>query len=278
MQNNTFPVFSVLMSVYKKENPSFLDKALQSIENQTVKPYEIIVVEDGPLPSYLENILVDHQNKNSGVFKIIRKKRNGGLGESLQLGIKYVNTNWIARMDSDDIAVPNRFEIQLSMINESPNLAVVGGQVDEFLNDPTNIVGKREVPLDNKSIINFAKWRSPFNHPSVMIRKDAVLDVGGYGKQGKLEYYFLWVKLLSQNYDVANVPHVLVHMRTDTGMYDRRGDTANLKYIVKLHKFMYQNNIVNVFEATLGTLMMFTNIIIPSRVRKTIYQHVLRKR
>ena len=132
LKNRNYPHFSVLMSVYNKEKASYLDKALMSVENQTVIPDEIIIVEDGPISIELKKVISKHKKKFGRGFKNVISEKNQGLGAALRLGTKYVSTNWIARMDSDDISVPNRFEIQLKEIIRKPNIAVVGGQVTEF--------------------------------------------------------------------------------------------------------------------------------------------------
>lgn len=275
MAMNKYPDFSVLMSVYKKEHPKFLDEALTSIENQTVVPAEIVVVEDGPIPDSLHQVLEQHQANFKGQFRIIFNAVNMGLGGALQRGMKYVDNDWVARMDSDDISVKERFELQLKEIVKNPELGIVGGQVDEFLNRPTNIVGERKVPLSHFDISKFIKYRSPFNHPTVMLNREKVLKSGGYQSKGKLEDYFLWVNMLANGYRGLNVPDVLVHMRTDTGMYDRRGDRQNLKHIFSLKKMMYQKKMINIFELICGDLIMMVNVFTPKKLRKMIYQKFL---
>ena len=195
-----YPSFSVLVSVYKNDKPSYLDKALESIENQSVKPSEIVLVEDGPIPIGLTNVIVKHQDKMGKMFKNIKSKKNQGLGSSLRLGTKYVSTDWIARMDSDDISVSDRFEKQLNEIIKNPKLAIVGGQVKEFAGSESSIVGQRRVPLSYKKIKKFMKWRSPFNHPTLIINKEKLIKVGGYIPYGNLEDYYLWARMIIKGY------------------------------------------------------------------------------
>lgn len=215
MKNDEFPAFSVLMSVYKKEEPVFLEKALESIENQTVEPDQIVLVEDGPITTKLNTVIVNHEKMHPNLYDIVKLTRNQGLGEALRIGLEYCNYDWIARMDTDDISVNTRFERQLETIKNHPELSVLGGQIDEFSNSVSNIVGNRDVPLTQSEIEKFMKWRSPFNHPTVFIKKETLKKVGGYGNQGNLEDYYLWIKILNQGYKVMNIPDVLVHMRVD---------------------------------------------------------------
>lgn len=273
----SYPDFSVLMSVYKKENPNFLDQSLTSVERQTILPTEIILVEDGPITDEIQKIISWHQTKFINNFKVIKSIRNKGLGNALRLGTQFVSTNWIARMDTDDISVPNRFENQLKVIAKNPNLAIIGGQVSEFISGSLKIVGYRKVPTSEGLIRQFIKWRNPFNHPSVMINKKALQDVGGYIPYGNLEDYYLWSRIIVKGYQVCNVSDVLVKMRVDKGMYQRRGKISNIKYFYRLRRFLYHQNILSWREKIVGDWMMTLNILIPGWLRKIIYQHVLHK-
>lgn len=274
---NNYPDFSVLMSVYKKENPHFLDQALNSIENQTVVPTEIVLVEDGPISKELEKIIEEHRTNFVNNFKVIKSIRNQGLGAALRLGTEFVSTNWIARMDSDDVSVHNRFERQLKEIIKDPKLAVVGGQIQEFSGNPSNIIGYRKVPTTESLLRQFIKWRSPFNHPSVMLNKSILQKVGGYTPYGNLEDYYLWARIIVQKYPVKNIDQILLKMRVDEGMYQRRGKISNIRYFYALRKFLYNNKVINWHERIMGDWMMTLNILIPKWLRKNIYQHVLHK-
>lgn len=276
-QNKKYPKFSVLMSVYKDEKPEYLDLALESIECQSVRPNEIILVEDGPITSGLKQIIIKHKKKFGKGFKNIVSQKNQGLGASLRLGTKYVSTDWIARMDSDDYSVPNRFELQLKIIMEQPNLAVVGGQIEEFAGTRDNIVGYRRVPTSYEEIRRFMKIRSPFNHPTVMINKKKLDKVGGYIPYGNLEDYYLWCRIVASHFEVLNLPSTLTLMRVDQGMYSRRGNIKNIRYFLKLRSYLRKNRIVNRSEEIIGDFLMSLNIIIPNSIRKKIYTSILHK-
>lgn len=272
-----YPGFSVLMSVYKKEKPQFLDQALRSIEEQTVIPTEIVLVEDGPITAGLKEVIANHQKHFVNTFKVIKSAHNQGLGPSLRLGTKFVSTKWIARMDSDDISVPNRFELQLKEIIKEPDLAVIGGQIQEFAEKPSNVIGYRRVPTSEGLIRDFLKWRSPFNHPSVIISKKALLQVGGYIPYGNLEDYYLWARIIIHKFHVKNIDQVLLKMRVDEGMYQRRGKPSNIRYFYALRKFLYRNKIINWRKKIMGDWIMTLNILMPEWLRKSIYQYVLHK-
>lgn len=275
--SNGYPSFSVLMSVYKKDNPKYLDLALNSIELQTAKPSEIILVEDGPVSEKLQFVVDEHISQSNINFKNVKLKRNHGLGEALRIGTNYVSTNWIARMDSDDVSVPKRFEMQLNEIIKNPELAVIGGQVQEFAGDVRNIVGQRNVPLNEKNIKEFIKWRSPFNHPTVMINKKILENVGGYVAYGNLEDYYLWSRVIASNKQVKNLADNLVLMRVDKGMYSRRGKFSNIKYFYSLRKFLKLKGIISFKEEVIGDCIMTFNIISPASIRKFVYQKIIHK-
>lgn len=270
-----YPSFTVLMSVYKNEKPKYLDEALTSIEKQTVGPDEIVIVEDGPISTELKKVISKHKKKFGRGLKNVISEKNQGLGVALRLGTKYVSTNWIARMDSDDVSVPKRFEIQLEEIMKNPELAVIGGQVQEFAGNVSNIVGYRKVPTSEALLRQFIRWRSPFNHPSVMINKDALQTVGGYIPYGNLEDYYLWARVIAQNFHVLNVDQTLVKMRVDTGMYQRRGKLSNIKYFYRLHNYLYTHQLSSWSNKILGDLLVTGNILIPGTIRKLLYRHMV---
>lgn len=274
---HNYPKFSILMSVYKNEKSSNLEQSLSSIENQTIIPNEIVLVQDGPIPSDVLSVIRRHQKKFKNIFKTIPLKNNCGLGTALKVGTNFVSTNWIARMDSDDISKPDRFEKQLRMIKSNPNLAVVGGQVSEFVEDTSNVVGQRNVPINSEQLYKFLKWRNPFNHPTVMINKKVLEKVGGYRNFGNLEDYFLWARIMGQSYEVCNLPDILVQMRVDNGLYARRGRISNVRYVVKLRNYLRKQGLINKKEEIIGNVLVVLNIIVPKSFRKFIYQGFLHK-
>lgn len=278
MCNDELPDFSVLMSVYQKEKPVFLDQALMSIEEQTVIPDQIVLVEDGPLTAELDKVIEEHQKRFSNKYELLKLTSNRGLGVALQKGVERCRYDWIARMDTDDIAVKNRFELQLRAIVKEPQLAVIGGQVDEFAGSPEQVVGRRKVPLLNAELRAFIKWRSPFNHPTVMLNKKAVLQVGNYQANGKIEDYFLWSRVMLAGYEVKNLPEILVHMRVGAGMYQRRGDVENLRQIFKLRRMLRQQKFLTVWEELVGDLAMALNLVIPTKLRMVVYKNLLHKK
>ena len=172
--------FSVLMSIYYKENPQFFRTALDSVINQTLQPDEIVIVEDGELTDELYKVIETYKNKYPQVFKIVQLETNQGLGKALQIGVGNCSYDLIARMDSDDIALPERFEKQINFMREHPDIDVLGSSISEFEGNPENITSYRKLPTEHKDIYKFGQFRCPVNHMTIMYKKKAVLEAGNY--------------------------------------------------------------------------------------------------
>lgn len=271
------PAFSVLMSIYPSADPEYFDQALHSVVAQTVPPTEIVIVEDGPVGSGLRTVEQRYQERFSGAFKVVSLAENQGLGHAMAVGVRAVTTDWIARMDADDISLPTRFEQQLRAIKAHPELALVGGQITEFTSDPGEVTGVRKVPTNAAAIVHFLKWRSPFNHPTVMINRKKLLAVGGYQPFGTYEDYYLWSRMIVAGYSVENLPTTLVRMRAGDAMYARRGQYHNVRYILRLKRYLYRHGVINRRELVAGSALELANVAIPCQARKLVYHRYLHR-
>lgn len=232
--------FSVLMSVYKNDNPEYLIQAINSITlEQIVKPNEIIIVVDGLIPIELEEVLEQYKEK-CDYLKTVYLKENRGLGEALKVGLEHCTYNIVARMDSDDISVPNRFEKQIREFEKNNEIDIVGGQIYEFIDNKENIICSREVPLENKKIYKYAKKRCPFNHVTVMFKKDKILNCGGYLSWYNNEDYYLWIRMMENKAKFKNIPEFLVYVRVGDAMYQRRGGIKYFKSEYRIAKIFIQ--------------------------------------
>ena len=272
-----YPKFSVLMSVYEKEDPDNLDQALLSIENQTVVPNEIVLVEDGPVGRELNSIVEKHRQKFSNTFKTVKLTKNRGRGVASRTGLTIVSNNWVARADSDDISKRNRFELQLKAISQDPSIKMIGGQIQEFSDNMYNIVGKRSVPTNFETIKKYAKYRSPINNPSIMFQKETLIKIGGYPLLNVMEDYDLCIKFLAANFKVVNLPEILVNMRVDKNLYSRRGGLNYLLQYIKLKIRWRRLGIGDVQSVIVSCISMIVSSIIPTALRKVIYQRVLHR-
>ena len=183
--------FSVLMSVYKNTKLSELKECIDSLEEQTVKADEYVIVEDGPVSEEVGNYLSEQQNQNIK-FKLVILEKNVGLGNALKEGMEHCSYEIVARMDTDDICVSDRFEKQIKFFEEDDELSVVGSNIAEFVGSTDNVVAYREVPTEHKAICQFLKKRDPFNHMTVILRKSHVMKAGGYLPWHFNEDSYLW--------------------------------------------------------------------------------------
>lgn len=265
------------MSVYRNDKPEFVVRAVDSITTmQTLQPNEIVLVVDGPIPDSLDKLIKSYEQ--SILFNVIRLSENKGLGTALRIGVKSAKHEIIARMDSDDIAISNRFEKQVFFLRQNPNIDVIGGQIEEFIESVENKVGKRLVPLEHHNLITYARVRCPFNHMTVMFRKNAVINAGNYLPWHFNEDYYLWVRMIESNATFANLSDILVNVRVGKDMYTRRGGWRYFTSEKKLQDYMFCHNIIspprycyNVF----GRFVM--QVAIPNRLRGFIYQKFFRK-
>lgn len=278
MSSNLDFKFSVCMSVYKNDRPEYVDIAIQSIFiKQTVKPNEIVLVVDGPISMELESLIDNYATKYSEIFTIIKLEKNQGLGNALRVAVVKAKYDWVARMDSDDIAAPNRFEKQKSFLQENLDVDIVGGQITEFIDVESNIVGLRNVPLLSADINVYIKARCPFNHMTVMFRKDKILSVGNYIDWHYNEDYYLWIRLFLAGCQFANLPEVLVNVRVGKEMYQRRGGWKYFLSEAKLQKYMFDNNIIGIIRFAYNIFGRFViQVLMPNKLRGFVFQKLFR--
>ena len=186
-----YPDYSVLMSVYQQDNPCFFRTAIESMLNQTVPANDFVLVCDGPLTPELNAVIHEMSLQNKNLFQVLRLETNMGLGNALNIGLTACRNNLVARMDSDDISLPDRCELQLKAFQDNPELALCSGMIAEFETTPSQIKSVRHVPLTHDEIIRFSKKRNPMNHMAVMYRKNAVLSSGSYIEVSLAEDYYL---------------------------------------------------------------------------------------
>lgn len=270
---NEYPPFSVAMSVYKNDNPIFFDRALQSItENQKVMPTEIVIIVDGPVDEKI-NAVIEKYSEKYGNLNVIRLDKNAGLGNALKLAIENAKYELIARMDSDDISAPNRFEQQLEIMTKNSAVDIVGGDISEFIGYENNIVAKRKVPILDKEIKEYLKTRCPFNHMTVMYKRSAVLKSGNYIDLFYNEDYWLWIRMVENNCIMANTGTILVNARVGEDMYKRRGGKQYFNSEMFLQKYMLKNGIINLPTFVLNSSKRFVvQMLLPNAIREWVFK------
>lgn len=264
---------SVLLSLFSKENPAYFDRSMQSIwDDQTRKPDEVVLVEDGPITSELES-LVTLWTERIPVMKVIKLEKNSGLAVALNEGAKHCDCDYIARMDTDDISLPDRFRLQEDFLSTHPECAVLGGGMIEF-NDEEGELQPRLMPQTTKEIKSAICKTSPFVHPSVFIKKDLFDNGLTYNPKSRryqdLEY---WFKILAAGYEVANIDKAIIKYRKDPYMYAKRNKTAStelkiaFKGIFSLYGFFSWRYIFPV--------MHYLYRLLPPKMCLFIYKHFI---
>lgn len=268
--------FSVLMSVYYKEDSEYLDTALNSIFQQTVVPSEVVIVKDGKLTNELDAVIDLYERRFSKQIKILSLPQNVGLGQALNIGLKACTNELVARMDSDDINILDRFERQLMIFEKDSKIDVVGGWVSEFIDVPQNIVSVRKLPEYQKDILKYSKKRSPLNHVSVMFKKSTVLKAGSYQHFPLMEDYYLWIRMLMNGAIFYNIQEPLVLVRNSNGMYNRRGGLSYAKIESRFFRYLYKIHYIGLSLLIVNVCIRFVVRVIPNQLRKQIYLKALR--
>ena len=270
--------YSVLMSLYVKESAEHFKLAIDSILNQTIPPDEIVLVEDGPLTDELYAVINDIKLKYPGLITSVIHENNKGLGLALQHGLEATKNELVVRMDTDDIAVLDRCEKQLNFMNHNLDVAIVGGQIEEFIDDVSNIVGKREVPLTDDELKEFSKKRCPFNHMTVMFRKSDVLEAGNYQEWFWNEDYYLWVRMALKNKKFSNLPDTLVMVRTGADMYQRRGGKKYFNSEKEIQKYMLKNGMIGYSRFLINVSeRLVLQVLMPNWLRGIVFRTFARK-
>lgn len=273
-------LFSIVTSVYRNDEPLFVQMALDSIlVNQTIKPNEVVLIRDGIVSAELELLLSEYENKYPDLMRVIRLDKNGGLGNALRIGVEQARYDVVARMDSDDICIPSRFERQIKYMDEHMDCDIVGGQITEFIGEPTNVIGKRVVSESNAEIYNKMRRRCEFNHMTVMFRKQAVLDAGNYQDWFWNEDYYLWVRMMLNNCTFANLPDVLVNVRSGESQYARRGGIKYFQSESGIQRIMLDNHLITGYRYLVNISKRFVvQILLPNSLRGWVFRTFARRK
>ena len=277
MSEMEYPKFSVLMSLYLKEKPEYLNEALKSVINQTVKPNEIVIVYDGPITTELKSVVEQYVSNNPGLIKIIDNPENKGLGLALADGVPQCTYELIARMDTDDICRKDRFEKQLEEFVKDPRLDICGSHILEFEEKEENIVARRRVPLVDKDIKEYQKRRDGFNHMSVMFKKKSVLAAGNYQSCLLMEDTPLWANMFMNGAKGKNIDDYLVYVRIGKDMYERRGGFDYYKKYKAGRRKVYETGYISWVDYKMTLIVQFIVAAIPNRVRGFVFKNLLHR-
>jgi len=267
---------SVLMSVYVKEKPEYLQAALESVVTQTYPVSEIMLIEDGPLTEQLYDVLHVYQEKYPDIIRRFAFEENRQLGRALAKGVELCSNELVARMDTDDIAMPDRIEKQVAYMESHPDVHVLGGAIREF-NDEGTTDRVKLMPKTQEEVLSYVKNRNPLNHMTVMFRRSAILEVGNYQHFPYLEDYSLWSRMLSKGYQIRNVDDILVKARTSMALVGRRSGWAYFKDFARLRKFQHELGLTSLLEYMIAMVGTFVMIMQPGFIKELAYKKVLRK-
>ena len=277
MSNQTIK-FSVLMSVYHKENPIFLRNAIESVSiKQTIKPNEIVLIQDGPLTDELYH-LIRYFESELPYFKTYSMEKNSGLGKALEYGVMKCTYDWIARMDSDDISIPDRFEKQVEFLKQHKNIDVLGSNITEFGENPEDVVAIKRMPNTHADIRAMLRRRTPICHVTAFIRKEKLLAAGGYQDLPYVEDYYLWARMFVNSSQFASVDESLVLVRVGNGMLARRGNKQQILSWKILNDYMYKNGLVSYLDVIINKFLIRMFLYMPVKMKEVLYKKVLRKR
>ncbi|WP_028910873.1 glycosyltransferase [Prevotella sp. AGR2160] len=272
--------FSVAMSIYKNDDPQYLRDALKSIiVDQTLRPAEVVIIGDGPVPDALSKAVEDmvEVGKKVGVdVRFLPQDHNRGLGAALGIACENCKYDYIARMDSDDLSLPIRFERQMACFDEDPQLSVVGGMITEFVGDPSNIVDRRLLPLDNEGIWKMMQTRCGVNHVTVIIKKSDLMKAGNYNGTYRQEDFYLWARMMKVGCKFRNIPDVVVNVRSGADQFARRGGLKYFRQHMMVFKYMYHEGLISLPVLWKNYCLRFAQVAFPTQLRTWVYQHILR--
>lgn len=264
--------FTVLMSVYYKENPQYLDESLNSLAVQTCQSDEIILVIDGGISNELQSVI----NKWIQLLPIttIPLEKNVGLGKSLNIGLKHATNDIIARMDTDDVCVPERFEKQIKYFEENADTIILGSAIEEYSECLDKKLGRRFSCVSNNEIINYSVKRNPFNHMTVMFNKSFILDVGGYHHHLYMEDYNLWLRCIARGAICHNLSDTLVLVRAGDKMIERRRGWSYVKSEFQLASLKFKCFSGKRTQILIISALRIFSRVLPVQMLSTIYKGI----
>lgn len=268
--------YSVLMSVYYKEKPEWLEASINSMLEQTVRTNNFVIVKDGILGDDLERVLSNFDKKYPNLFTFVSLKENKGLGLALAEGIKYCNNELIARMDSDDISKKDRCERQLKCFEKDDKLQIVGCYEAEFIDSIENIKAIHKVPEKNEEIIKFMRRRCALLHPTVIFKKSAVLKYGNYQHVKQYEDYDLFARMVFGGCKSYNLQETLYYIRINPEFYKRRGGIEYLITAVKFKNKLRKNKNISNLDFIISAGGQSIVCLLPNKLRELIYMTFLR--
>lgn len=269
--------YSVTMSVYGKENAQFLKESIDSIINQTHPTDDFVIICDGELTDELYKVLDNAEKLCPDVIRVIRLSEHIGTAQAANLAIKLCKNELIGKMDSDDIALPCRFELQVRRMMLHPELDIIGAYIEEFDSDTGDAIAVRKTPLSSKVVLDFARQRSPFNNQTILFKRSAAISCGGYDAALKrCEDYDFIVRMLSCGAVGGNIPKVLVRYRITKDNYERRRNFRNTKAFIAVRWKIYRSGFSSLTDFLVPCAMQLALFALPSKLTGLLYKKLMR--
>ena len=272
--------FSLLLPVYAGDDAAHLRLAFESsVNDQTLRPSEVVIVQDGPvgdeIAAELQRYVEQAEAPEQTPVTIVTLSENSGLTAALNAGLSRVSFEIVARMDSDDVSLPERFERQWELMREGYDL--VGTGMVEFDHDHTETGASRIPPVGSQRIRDHARTHNPFNHPTMMYRAAVVERVGGYETFGKMEDYWLGVRIIASGARVENIAEALVKYRVGSGAFQRRGGWQEANTEVRLQRAMLQMGFITRIQFARNVVMKSVYRLLPASVKKVLFRRFIGK-
>ncbi|MBE7187232.1 MAG: glycosyltransferase [Jatrophihabitans endophyticus] len=266
--------FSLLLPVWAGDDVGQVRAAFASaVVDQTRRPDEVVIVRDGPVPDELTSCLYRLRASSPVPVVLVELNHNRGLGPALDVGLTYCSHDIVARMDADDIAMPHRFAVQLPLMLRAD---IVGAGLLEFDGTTDNIVGQRTPPQGAEEIASYARVHDPFNHPTVVYRRSAVVAAGGYGDLPLMEDYWLFARMLRGGATAINVPDPLLFYRVGSDAYKRRGGRRLLRSEIQLQRRLRDEGFTSRLEYRRNLAVRGSYRLTPWWVRRGLYRSFVR--
>ena len=266
--------FSLLLPVYAGDDPAFLRLAFESsVQQQTVQPAEAVIVQDGPVPDALAAELDRIVESSPIPTRVVVLPENRGLTEALNAGLDAVTRPIVARMDADDVSVPERFARQWALIEQGYDL--VGTGMAEFERDPEAPSATRVPPVGAERIRVHARTHNPFNHPTMMYRTAALDRIGRYQPFGKMEDYWLGIRLIADGARVENIPDPLLRYRVGAGAFARRGGWTEARTEWRLQRELLRMGFVTRGQYARNVVMKGAYRLMPAWVKRVLFRRLI---
>ena len=266
--------FTVLMSVYKNDNPYLFEQAVNSVYSNIMQPDYFVLIIDGPIPKPLNQKLILLHHKFN--FEYYRLPKNLGLQGALNFGLSKIRTKWVFRADADDINHIDRFQIQVDFLRKNPGVDLLGTASDE-IDENGNFLSKKFLPLDFISIKKYIRFRNPFNHNTVAYKLDCARKAGGYPNILLKEDYGLWILLINSGYYCVNISNSTVSATTGKSFFKRRGGFHYIFSELEIQKLLINSKLSNPFLSCIVFLLRSLTFLLPPSLRALVYRVFLRE-